>query len=197
MGLSKSDPIIIVGAGSFGLSAALHLSQRGYTDILVFGKDNHAPSGDLSIVYRTAQDAGVQFFLGQQVDEIVYVSTLTGRKNAGIRTQDGRFYRSALVIIEAGAGDSQSMPAIDPMHDSLATPLSWYTNLSHSLVDYVPKDPSVILLSGNSGYSEQGSRMFSLVGSLVLDLLGATSDQPIAVEAQELSEILPQKLSRL
>ncbi|KAJ6027843.1 hypothetical protein N7499_001301 [Penicillium canescens] len=123
MGLSKSDPIIIVGAGSFGLSAALHLSQRGYTDILVFGKDNHAPSGDLSIVvYRTAQDAGVQFFLGQQVDEIVYVSTLTGRKNAGIRTQDGRFYRSALVIIEAGAGDSQSMPAIDPMHDSLATP---------------------------------------------------------------------------
>jgi glycine/D-amino acid oxidase-like deaminating enzyme len=50
MGLSKSDPIIIVGAGSFGLSAALHLSQRGYTDILVFGKDNYAPSGDLSIV---------------------------------------------------------------------------------------------------------------------------------------------------
>lgn len=89
------------------------------------------------------------------------------------------------------------MSGIDPMHDSLATPLSWYTNLSHSLVDYVPQDSSVILLSGNSGYSEQGSRMFSLVGSLVLDLLGATSDQPIAVEAQELSEILPQKLARL
>jgi glycine/D-amino acid oxidase-like deaminating enzyme len=50
MGLSTCDPIIIVGAGSFGLSAALHLSQRGYTDVSVFGKDEHAPSGDLSIV---------------------------------------------------------------------------------------------------------------------------------------------------
>jgi hypothetical protein len=50
MGLSTSDPIIIIGAGSFGLSAALHLSQRGYTDVSVFGKDDYAASGDLSIV---------------------------------------------------------------------------------------------------------------------------------------------------
>lgn len=139
----------------------------------------------------------MQVFLGQQVDEIVYVSTLTGRKNAGIRTQDGRFYSSALVIIEAGAEERPSVSAIDPMHDSLSTPLSWYTNLSHSLVDYVPQDSSVILLSGKSEYSEQSSSMFSLVGSLVLDLLGATSDQPVAMQAQELSEILPQKLARL
>ncbi|KAJ5742752.1 uncharacterized protein N7511_011153 [Penicillium nucicola] len=197
MGLSTSDPIVIIGAGSFGLSAALHLTQRGYTDVTVFGKDDSAPSGDLAIVvYRTAQEAGVRFLLGQQVDEIVYVSTLTGRKNAGIRTKDGQFYSSVLVIIEA-EGDSYPMSQRDSMPDSLATPLSWYTNLSHSLVDYVPQDSSVILLSGSSECSGQRSNLFSLVGSLVLDLLGATSDQPIAVKSKELSDILPQKLARL
>ncbi|KAJ5305755.1 hypothetical protein N7508_004770 [Penicillium antarcticum] len=198
MGPSTSDPIIIVGAGSLGLSAALHLAQRGYTDVSVFGKNDDVPPGDLSIVvYRTAQDAGVQFFPGQQVDEIVYVSTLTGRKNAGIRTQDGQFYSSVLVIIEAGAGDSHPMSQVDPMHDPLATPLSWYTNLSHSLVNYVPQDSSVILLSSSCKCSGQGSSLFSLVGSMVLDLLGATSDQPIAVKTKELSDILPQNLARL
>jgi hypothetical protein len=140
----------------------------------------------------------VQFFLGQQVNEIVYVSTLTGRKNAGIRTRDAQFYPSSLVIIETGAGDNYAS-GIGQLRaaDSLATPLSWYANtsLSNSLVDYVPQEScSVIVLSGGS---RQGSKKFSLVGSLVLDLLGATSDQQTTVDAQYLSEILPPKLARL
>ncbi|GAP82339.1 putative FAD dependent oxidoreductase [Rosellinia necatrix] len=41
---SKSDPIIIVGAGAFGLSTALHLAQAGYRDVTVFDKGAEIPS---------------------------------------------------------------------------------------------------------------------------------------------------------
>ncbi|KAJ5595535.1 uncharacterized protein N7459_001743 [Penicillium hispanicum] len=230
MGVSKSDPIIIVGGGAFGLSTALHLSQKGYTDISVYEKDDHIPprysaandlnkivrveyedpfytdltikaidawktplfaphfhqtgflhcisgaapekavatlkrfqasaerhpqikphvvpvrstdevrqacwqldgpipgwngylnrfdgyahsANALAAVYRATQAAGVRFFLGEQgaVDEIVYVSTLEGRKCAGIRTKNGRFHPSALVIVAAGAGAGRLVPEI-------------------------------------------------------------------------------------
>ncbi|OHW89822.1 sarcosine oxidase [Colletotrichum incanum] len=35
---SKDDPVIIVGAGVFGLSTAVHLSRRGYKSVTVFDK---------------------------------------------------------------------------------------------------------------------------------------------------------------
>ncbi|KAL3463587.1 FAD dependent oxidoreductase [Aspergillus heterothallicus] len=35
---SKQDKVVIVGAGIFGLSTALHLARRGYTDVTVFDK---------------------------------------------------------------------------------------------------------------------------------------------------------------
>ncbi|KAK1622529.1 FAD dependent oxidoreductase-domain-containing protein [Colletotrichum phormii] len=46
MGVSKSDPVIIVGAGAFGLSTAYHLSLAGYTDISVFDKHEQIPPRD-------------------------------------------------------------------------------------------------------------------------------------------------------
>lgn len=69
--------------------------------------DGYAHSANaLAAVYRAAQAAGVRFFLGEQgaVKELVYVSTLSGRKCAGIRTMNGRFHPSTLVIVAAGAG---------------------------------------------------------------------------------------------
>ncbi|ATY61395.1 sarcosine oxidase [Cordyceps militaris] len=36
--MNKQDPIIIVGAGIFGLSTALHLASSGYTDVAVFDR---------------------------------------------------------------------------------------------------------------------------------------------------------------
>ncbi|TDZ25305.1 L-saccharopine oxidase [Colletotrichum orbiculare MAFF 240422] len=43
MGIGKSDPIIIVGAGAFGLSTAYHLALAGYTDISVYDKHEQIP----------------------------------------------------------------------------------------------------------------------------------------------------------
>ncbi len=44
MTISKSDPIAIIGAGAFGLSTALELSNKGYTNITVFERDEEIPS---------------------------------------------------------------------------------------------------------------------------------------------------------
>ncbi|KAL4799270.1 FAD dependent oxidoreductase [Aspergillus venezuelensis] len=63
---SKQDPIIIVGAGIFGLSTALHLVRRGYKDVTVFDKQPYdetfysylkgcdAASADLNKIIRSA-----------------------------------------------------------------------------------------------------------------------------------------------
>ncbi|CAG8100593.1 unnamed protein product [Penicillium olsonii] len=230
MGVQKSDPIIIVGGGAFGLSTALHLTRSGFTNISVYEKDDHIPprysaandlnkivraeyedpfytdltikaiaewktplfapffhqtgflhcvSGDasqkaidtlarfrasaeknaqikphvvpldnvndvrqacwqldgpltgwngylnrfdgyahsgnaLAAVYRAAQAAGVRFYLGEHgaVDEVVYVSTLQGRKSSGIRTKDGKFHPSSLVIVAAGGAVGRLVPEL-------------------------------------------------------------------------------------
>lgn len=44
MPLKKTEPIIVIGGGAFGLSTALELCQRGYTNITVFEKDEAIPS---------------------------------------------------------------------------------------------------------------------------------------------------------
>jgi hypothetical protein len=44
MGVSKSDSIAIIGAGAFGLSTALELSNQGYSNVTVFEKDGEIPS---------------------------------------------------------------------------------------------------------------------------------------------------------
>lgn len=41
MALKKTDPIVIVGAGIFGLSTALHLARRGYTNVTVLDKNEY------------------------------------------------------------------------------------------------------------------------------------------------------------
>jgi sarcosine oxidase / L-pipecolate oxidase len=41
---AKRDTVIIVGAGAWGLSTALHLHQAGYTDITVLDRANAIPS---------------------------------------------------------------------------------------------------------------------------------------------------------
>ncbi|KAF4971454.1 hypothetical protein FSARC_1682 [Fusarium sarcochroum] len=44
MSVPKSEPILIVGGGAFGLSTVHHLLKAGYTDITVLDKDEEIPS---------------------------------------------------------------------------------------------------------------------------------------------------------
>jgi len=44
MNVSKSEPILIVGGGAFGLSTVVHLLKAGYSDITVLDKDDEIPS---------------------------------------------------------------------------------------------------------------------------------------------------------
>ncbi|KAJ4051738.1 hypothetical protein NW761_008760 [Fusarium oxysporum] len=44
MSVSKSEPILIVGGGAFGLSTVMHLLRAGYKDITVLDKDEEIPS---------------------------------------------------------------------------------------------------------------------------------------------------------
>jgi sarcosine oxidase/L-pipecolate oxidase len=44
--LGKSDPILIVGAGTFGLSTALHLLWSGFTNITVLDSSSSLPSSN-------------------------------------------------------------------------------------------------------------------------------------------------------
>ncbi|KAF6832087.1 sarcosine oxidase, partial [Colletotrichum musicola] len=64
--LAKEDPIIIVGAGIFGLSTAIHLAERGYTRVTLFDKQPYettvysyldgcdAASADINKIIRSA-----------------------------------------------------------------------------------------------------------------------------------------------
>ncbi|KAF2685814.1 FAD dependent oxidoreductase [Lentithecium fluviatile CBS 122367] len=63
MPTSKSSPIAIIGGGAFGLSTALELSNRGYTDVSVFEKDETIPSrwsaaNDLNKIMRAEYEDG-------------------------------------------------------------------------------------------------------------------------------------------
>ncbi|CAJ0546770.1 Ff.00g013970.m01.CDS01 [Fusarium sp. VM40] len=63
---SKSAPIVVVGAGVFGLSTALHLAERGYTNVKVLDKQPYhesqysynkgcdAASADINKIIRAA-----------------------------------------------------------------------------------------------------------------------------------------------
>ncbi|KAM5354522.1 hypothetical protein ACJ41O_001169 [Fusarium nematophilum] len=70
---AKTDPIIIVGAGIFGLSTALHLARRGYTKVTVFDKQPYeetlysytqgcdAASADINKIIRSAYGSQTEY----------------------------------------------------------------------------------------------------------------------------------------
>lgn len=75
MCITKDDPIAIIGGGAFGLSTALELSSKGYTNITVFEKDEEIPSrwsagNDLNKIMRAEYED--EFYTNLAV-----VSTLT------------------------------------------------------------------------------------------------------------------------
>ncbi|KAH6678861.1 FAD dependent oxidoreductase [Plectosphaerella plurivora] len=71
--LQKTDSVVIVGAGIFGLSTALHLASRGYTNVTVFDRQNYdesmysyqkgcdAASADLNKIMRSAYGGQTEY----------------------------------------------------------------------------------------------------------------------------------------
>ena len=69
----KDDAINIIGAGVFGLSTALHLAKRGYTNVTVFDKQPYdktlysyfkgcdAASADINKIIRSAYGSQVEY----------------------------------------------------------------------------------------------------------------------------------------
>ncbi|KAF7552684.1 hypothetical protein G7Z17_g4157 [Cylindrodendrum hubeiense] len=70
---SKTDPVVIVGAGIFGLSTAIHLAQRGYTKVTVFDRQPYektlysytegcdAASADINKIIRSAYGSQTEY----------------------------------------------------------------------------------------------------------------------------------------
>ncbi|RSL69703.1 hypothetical protein CEP54_002164 [Fusarium duplospermum] len=70
---AKTDSIIIIGAGIFGLSTAIHLARRGYTNVTVFDKQPYektlysytdgcdAASADINKIIRSAYGAQTEY----------------------------------------------------------------------------------------------------------------------------------------
>ncbi|RFU73312.1 fad dependent oxidoreductase [Trichoderma arundinaceum] len=70
---SKDSPIIIIGAGIFGLSTSLHLAQRGYRNITVFDKQPYhetlysysrgcdSASSDINKIIRSAYGSQTEY----------------------------------------------------------------------------------------------------------------------------------------
>ena len=56
----------------------------------------------------------MRFYLGEHgaVDEVVYVSTLNGKKSSGVRTKDRKFHPSSLVIVAAGGAVGRLVPEL-------------------------------------------------------------------------------------
>ncbi|KAK6371363.1 hypothetical protein LTS17_009094 [Exophiala oligosperma] len=71
--LQKSDRIVIIGAGVFGLSTALHLALRGYKNVVVFDRHDYdvsqydyrngadSASADMNKIIRSAYGSAVEY----------------------------------------------------------------------------------------------------------------------------------------
>jgi sarcosine oxidase / L-pipecolate oxidase len=46
MAVSKDEPLVIVGAGCFGISTAYHLLQRGFKDVTILDRSEKLPAPD-------------------------------------------------------------------------------------------------------------------------------------------------------
>ncbi|KAI7765355.1 hypothetical protein LZL87_013534 [Fusarium oxysporum] len=116
--LEKQDPVVIVGAGIFGLSSALHLAKRGYSNVVVYDKQNYdetlysyqngcdAASADLNKIIRSSYGTQVEY---QELS--VKAIDMWNRWNAdlaggevppGMSSSDKVFYNNGAVSFNEG-----------------------------------------------------------------------------------------------
>ena len=71
--LNRTDPILILGAGTLGLSSALHLRQAGHTNITLLDSSDAIPSlasagNDLNKIVRAEYEQ--PFYVDATLDAI-------------------------------------------------------------------------------------------------------------------------------
>ncbi|KAL8305532.1 hypothetical protein RB597_003676 [Gaeumannomyces tritici] len=126
--LAKSDAVVIVGAGIFGLSTALHLAQRGYTNVTVFDKQPYhetlysyfkgcdAASADLNKIVRSAygtqteyQELALEAARGWEAWNADLAAGGPDSVPPGMSSADRVFIRNANVSLS----DGDSLPAFE------------------------------------------------------------------------------------
>ncbi|KAM5348623.1 hypothetical protein ACJ41O_008447 [Fusarium nematophilum] len=114
----KNDPIIIVGAGIFGLSTALHLARRGYQHVTVFDKQDYdqglysyqkgcdAASADLNKIIRSAYGTQTEYQeLSTEAIELWNrwnADLAAGEAPPGMSPTDKAFYNNGAVSFNEG-----------------------------------------------------------------------------------------------
>ncbi|KAJ4253810.1 hypothetical protein NW762_010205 [Fusarium torreyae] len=106
---SKSSPIVIVGAGVFGLSTAIHLAERGYTNVKVLDKQPYheseysynkgcdAASADINKIIRAAYGAEI-WYQNLALDAISKWKKWNEELKAGKVTPPGLSSQDALFV---------------------------------------------------------------------------------------------------
>ncbi|KAJ5899549.1 L-pipecolate oxidase [Penicillium taxi] len=154
MSILKIDPIVIVGAGVFGLSTALELKQRGYNDITVL--DRYTPpavdgsSVDISRIIRIDYGDPVYFKMAREA----YDGWKTEYKD--------QFYESGFALLSETANHE----LITKSRETILATGGHVEDLPHAteLLNSYPNIPSK--LAGLSGYLNRRGGWANAAGSI-------------------------------
>ncbi|KAF8270483.1 FAD dependent oxidoreductase [Lactarius quietus] len=98
--VSKSEAIIIVGAGCFGISTAYHLLQRGYTDITILDRSQKLPAPD-------AASTDINKIIRTSYSDVFYTRLARDAIQEWKKSDDwGDCYRACGVLVLGAASDS-------------------------------------------------------------------------------------------
>ena len=61
--VSRSESVLIVGAGCFGISTAYHLLLRGFTDVTVLDRSETLPAPDAASTDMNKSEPALSFSL--------------------------------------------------------------------------------------------------------------------------------------
>ncbi|KAF8270485.1 FAD dependent oxidoreductase [Lactarius quietus] len=98
--VSKSEAIIIVGAGCFGISTAYHLLQRGYTDVTILDRSEKLPAPD-------AASTDINKIVRTSYSDVFYTQLAHDAIQEWKKSDDwGDCYRECGVLVLGSAFDS-------------------------------------------------------------------------------------------
>ncbi|KAH7014884.1 FAD dependent oxidoreductase [Ilyonectria destructans] len=156
---TKNDPIVIVGAGIFGLSTALHLTRRGYQDVTVFDRQDYdsglysyhkgcdAASADLNKIIRSAYGTQTEYqelsFEAIEHWQAWNQELSNGNVPPGMSSADKVFYNSGAISYNSGE-------ALPPFEQGTIEAM---TKLGHGDTQLVTTDPKQAATARDLGFN--------------------------------------------